>query len=55
MVLRERNRDTALYAITDDAWPATRTGFQAWLAPETFDREDLPRRSLTNLIREARS
>ena len=37
-VVKGRNRDTAWYAITDEQWPAIRSGFQAWLAPENFGR-----------------
>jgi RimJ/RimL family protein N-acetyltransferase len=54
-VVKGRNRDTAWYAITDYDWPAIRSGFLAWLAPENFDREGLQKRSLGNLVVEARS
>jgi RimJ/RimL family protein N-acetyltransferase len=55
MVLKGHNRDTAWYAIIDDEWPAIRTGFQAWLAPDNFDRAGVQRRSLRDLIHQARS
>jgi hypothetical protein len=42
----------AWYAIMDDAWPAIRRGFEAWLAPENFD--GLQCRSLGELIGKAR-
>ena len=54
MVIKGRNRDTAWYAITDDEWPAVRTGFQSWLAPENFDHDGHQKRRLRDLIREAR-
>ena len=54
MVVKGRNRDTAWYAITDDEWPAIRRGFAAWLAPENMDGEGRQRRSLGELIGEAR-
>jgi hypothetical protein len=54
MVVKGRNRDTAWYAITDDEWPAIRTGFQAWLAAENFDHSGQQKRRLGDLIREAR-
>jgi RimJ/RimL family protein N-acetyltransferase len=54
VVVKGRNRDTAWYAITDDEWPAIRTGFQAWLAPGNFDEEGLQSRRLGDLIGEAR-
>jgi RimJ/RimL family protein N-acetyltransferase len=52
MVVKGRNRDTAWYAITDKEWPAIRTGFQAWLAPENFNDEGLQKRRLRGLIGE---
>jgi RimJ/RimL family protein N-acetyltransferase len=49
-VVKGRNRDTAWYAIIDEQWPAVRSGFQAWLAPENMDGEGRQRRSLRELI-----
>jgi RimJ/RimL family protein N-acetyltransferase len=49
-VVKGRNRDTAWYAITDDRWPAIRTGFQGWLAPENFEEQGRQRHSLGELI-----
>ena len=54
MVLKGRNRDTAWYAITDEEWPAIRLGYEAWLAPKNFGRESRQRRSLGELMDEAR-
>jgi RimJ/RimL family protein N-acetyltransferase len=54
MVVKGHNRDTAWYAITDDQWPAIRRGFEAWLAPENMEGEGRQRRSLGELIGEAR-
>lgn len=53
-IVKGRNRDTAWYAITDDDWPAIRTGFAAWLAPENFDAAGRQKRPLGDLIAEAR-
>jgi len=53
-VVKGRNRDTAWYAITDDEWPPIRRGFEAWLAPKNVDGEGRQRRSLGELIGEAR-
>lgn len=53
-MVKERNRDTAWYAMTDEDWPAIRAGFGSWLAPENFDGEGLQNRSLRELIAEAR-
>jgi RimJ/RimL family protein N-acetyltransferase len=54
MVVKGRNRDTAWYAVTDEEWPAVRSGFEAWLAPANFDHEGRQRRRLGELIAEAR-
>ena len=53
-VVKGRNRDTAWFSITDDDWPAIRTGFQAWLAPANMSREEQQKRTLSELISEAR-
>jgi RimJ/RimL family protein N-acetyltransferase len=53
-IVKGRNRDTAWYAITDDEWPAIRHGYEAWLAPGNFDAQASQRRSLAELMREAR-
>ena len=37
IIYKGRSRDTAWYAVTDDEWPAIRSVFEAWLAPENFD------------------
>ncbi len=51
-IVKGRNRDTAWYAITDDQWPAIRSGFEAWLAPENMDGEGRQKRALGELIAE---
>jgi RimJ/RimL family protein N-acetyltransferase len=51
-VIKGRNRDTAWYAIVEEEWPAIRSGFEAWLAPENFDSDGVQKRSLGNLIAE---
>jgi RimJ/RimL family protein N-acetyltransferase len=49
MVVKERNRDTAWYSITDGEWPLRRAAFEAWLSPENFDQEGRQRRSLAEI------
>jgi RimJ/RimL family protein N-acetyltransferase len=49
MVVKDRNRDTAWYALLDSEWPAARAAFEAWLAPENFDAAGRQRRSLAEL------
>jgi RimJ/RimL family protein N-acetyltransferase len=46
VVYKGRNRDTAWYAITEEAWPACRAAFEIWLAAENFTPQGTPRRSL---------
>jgi RimJ/RimL family protein N-acetyltransferase len=54
MVVKGRNRDSAWYAITDDEWPAIRAAYERWLAPDNFDRRSRQKRSLRELMGEAR-
>jgi RimJ/RimL family protein N-acetyltransferase len=52
-VIKARNRDSAWYAILDGDWPAIRSGFEAWLAPQNFGAEGRQQRPLRELIAEA--
>ena len=54
-IYKGRNRDTAWYAILDKEWPAIKAAFQAWLAPDNFDREGRQRARLSDLIERART
>ncbi len=54
MVVKDRNRDTAWYAIIDDEWPAIRDAFNAWMRPENFDDAGRQRRRLGELTAAAR-
>jgi RimJ/RimL family protein N-acetyltransferase len=49
VVVKGRNRDTAWYSIIDGEWPALRTAFEQWLAPENFDASGGQRTSLSSL------
>ena len=49
MVVKDRNRDTAWFSITDGEWPVVRAAFEAWLAPSNFDGEGRQCKSLTTL------
>jgi RimJ/RimL family protein N-acetyltransferase len=49
-VVKGRNRDTAWFSIVDREWPAIRSAFEAWLAPENFDREGHQKRTLGSLM-----
>lgn len=55
-VYRQRNRDTAWFAIIDAEWPALREAYAAWLAPRNFDaggRQKERLADLTGLVRAA--
>ena len=45
-VYKERNRDTAWYAIIDRDWPALRARFERWLDPGNFDEAGRQRAAL---------
>lgn len=37
VVYKQRNRDTAWFAFTEEEWPSVRRGFERWLAPANFE------------------
>jgi RimJ/RimL family protein N-acetyltransferase len=45
-IVKERNRDTAWYALLDSEWPLVRAEIQEWLAPTNFDQRGLQRSKL---------
>jgi RimJ/RimL family protein N-acetyltransferase len=51
MIVKGRNRDTAWFSMLDSEWPARRTAFERWLAPENFDAAGRQRISLSTLNR----
>lgn len=50
MVVKGQNRDTAWYAILDSEWPALKSVYQRWLAPENFDADGSQRTRLSALM-----
>jgi RimJ/RimL family protein N-acetyltransferase len=46
MIYKNRNRDTAWYAIMDHEWPAIRTNFERWLELSNFDAAGRQKTSL---------
>ena len=46
---KNRNRDTAWYAIIDTDWPGIRVGYEAWLDPGNFDAQGRQKRSLSDM------
>lgn len=53
-VVKGRNRDTTWLSILDGEWPALRTAFETWLAPENFDESGRQMQSLSELTAAAR-
>jgi RimJ/RimL family protein N-acetyltransferase len=56
MVIKDRNRDTAWFAMLDHEWPARKRAFENWLEPSNFDARGIQKSSLkanmgsTNLL-----
>ena len=50
-IAKGRNRDTAWYASIDSEWPALKSAFSTWLAPENFDADGRQKESLSDLTR----
>ena len=46
MVIKDRNRDTAWFAMLDSEWPARKQAFEAWLNPANFDSGDVQKKRL---------
>jgi RimJ/RimL family protein N-acetyltransferase len=55
MIVKGRNRDTAWFSIIDSEWPAIRSAFQTWLAPENFDADGRQHVALGDLTARART
>lgn len=49
VVIRDRNRDTAWYAMTDEDWPVVKRAFETWLDPANFDADGHQIQSLASL------
>jgi len=48
MVVKDRSRDTAWYAMLDHEWPARKRAYLAWLNPANFDEMGRQRNRLTS-------
>ncbi len=46
MVVKDRNRDTAWFAMLDHEWPARKRAFEEWLDPANFDEHGLQKKQL---------
>lgn len=51
MVVKERNRDTAWFAVTDGSWPGLSAAFATWLAPDNFGPDGRQVRALSDVTR----
>ncbi|WP_137817475.1 GNAT family N-acetyltransferase [Pseudomonas sp. 2FG] len=49
LVIKDRNRDTAWYALLDNEWPAVRHAFERWLAADNFSADGRQKHSLAEL------
>jgi RimJ/RimL family protein N-acetyltransferase len=49
MIGKGRSRDTAWYAMLDGEWPARKTNFERWLAPDNFTADGRQIHSLSKL------
>lgn len=49
MIVKGRNRDTAWFSILDTEWPALKTAYRTWLAPDNFDEAGRQKRALGDL------
>ena len=47
VIVKDRNRDTAWFAIIDRDWPAISGAFEEWLSPDNFDADGRQRGRLT--------
>ena len=52
LMYKNRNRDTAWFAIIDKDWPAIKAGYQQWLNPSNFDTNGHQRKSLKDFLPE---
>ena len=49
-IYKNRNRDTAWYAIVDHQWPRLKACFEQWLHPDNFDARGGQQTSLSALV-----
>ncbi|MGB6691879.1 MAG: GNAT family protein [Terracidiphilus sp.] len=50
MVVKDKSRDTAWFAMLDHEWPSRKRAFEAWLDPGNFDSEGRQRKGLSQFI-----
>ena len=47
---KNRNRDTAWYAILDNEWPRMKKAYEHWLSPDNFDISGIQKASLKDFV-----
>ena len=47
-VIKGRERDTAMFSITEAEWPSRRDAMEAWLSPDNFAHDGTAKRSLAS-------
>ena len=50
LMYKNRNRDTAWFAIVDKDWPSIKAGYQKWLDSSNFDNNGSQKQSLTHFL-----
>lgn len=50
MVIKDRNRDTAWFAMLDSEWPERKRAFENWLRPENFDSAGAQVNKLSRMV-----
>ena len=50
-IYKQRNRDTAWYAVLDREWPVIKQAFETWLRHDNFDPEGKQNSSLSEMMR----
>ena len=48
MIVKGRSRDTAWFSMLASEWPARKSAFERWLAPENFDQDGRQKASLAS-------
>ena len=49
VIIRNRSRDTAWFAMINEEWPVLKAAYEQWLAPENFDEKGRQKTRLSEL------
>ena len=50
VIYKQRNRDTSWFSMIDSEWPALKSAYEAWLAPDNFSADGQQKQRLADLI-----